>query len=137
MSPNYRLTLLKLCVVLVLGVGGNSAYATETLATNIGVFNDAGTVRQVECYLVASGPLRYPPKAKRYRYVGQVIVRFGISPEGKVVDPFVAESEPPGVFERAALMHVKTWRYATPTFEGKPITVDDVAVRLVFDPKRR
>ncbi|NCF45671.1 MAG: TonB family protein [Proteobacteria bacterium] len=107
------------------------------MATNIGVFSDAGTVRQVECHLVASGPLRYPPKAKRYRYVGQVIVRFGISPEGKVVDPFVAESEPPGVFERAALMHVKTWRYAAPTFEGKSITVDDVAVRLVFDPKRR
>lgn len=129
--------LLRLCALLALGLCGNGAYAAQTLATNIGVFSDAGTVRQVECHLVASGPLRYPPKAKRYRYVGQVIVRFGISPDGKVVDPFVAESEPPGVFERAALMHVKTWRYAAPTFEGKSITVDDVAVRLVFDPKRR
>ena len=90
-----------------------------------------------ECNLIASGPLRYPPKAKRYRYVGQVIVKFGISPDGKVVNPFVAESEPPGVFERAALMHVKSWRYQAPRFEGSPVTVDEVAVRLVFDPKRR
>ena len=136
-AKRYWRSLLILFFLLPLSFLGDKVFAAQTLATNIGVFSDAGTVRQVECHLVASGPLRYPPKAKRYRYVGKVIVRFGISPEGKVVDPFVAESEPPGVFERAALMHVKTWRYAAPTFEGKSITVDDVAVRLVFDPKRR
>lgn len=114
-----------------------SALSAKTLATNVGVFSDGGVPRQIECHLIASGPLRYPPKAKRYRYVGQVIVKFGISPDGKVVNPFVAESEPPGVFERAALMHVKSWKYEAPTFEGSPVTVDEVAVRLVFDPKRR
>ena len=115
----------------------SSASAQQVLAPNIGIISPGGEPRQIECYLLSSGPLRYPPKAKRYRYVGQVIVKFGINSDGKVVNPFVAESEPPGVFERAALMHIKTWRYQAPTYQGQPIAVDEVAVRLVFDPQRR
>ncbi len=115
----------------------SSASAQQVLATNIGIISPGGEPRQIECYLLSTGPLRYPPKAKRYRYVGQVIVKFGINSDGKVVNPFVAESEPPGVFERAALMHVKSWRYQAPTYQGQPIAVDEVAVRLVFDPQRR
>ena len=133
----YISRVIALACALAAASFSGSALAAQALATNTGIFSDGGVPRQIECNLIASGPLRYPPKAKRYRYVGQVIVKFGISPDGKVINPFVAESEPPGVFERAALMHVKSWRYQAPRFEGSPVTVDEVAVRLVFDPKRR
>ena len=131
------LSIAALACVISTTSASSSALAAQVISTNIGIFSDGGVARQIECNLIASGPLRYPPKAKRYRYVGQVIVKFGINSDGKVVNPFVAESEPPGVFERAALMHVKSWRYQAPTYQGQPIAVDEVAVRLVFDPQRR
>jgi protein TonB len=130
-------SIAALACVISTASASSSALAAQVISTNIGIFSDGGVARQIECNLIASGPLRYPPKAKRYRYVGQVIVKFGINSDGKVVNPFVAESEPPGVFERAALMHVKSWRYQAPTYQGQPIAVDEVAVRLVFDPQRR
>ena len=134
---HWVLAMIRYAIGLIFLFLASSVSAQQILATNVGIISPGGEPRQIECYLVSTGPLRYPPKAKRYRYVGQVIVKFGINPDGKVVNPFVAESEPPGVFERAALMHIKSWRYQAPTYQGQPIAVDEVAVRLVFDPQRR
>ena len=114
------------------------ASASEILGTNVGVVaTDAGAV-QVPCNLIGYGPLRYPPKARRYKYIGQVIVKFGLDESGNVTDPFVVASEPPGVFERAALSHVKTYKYQPPTLESGAVThIDEIAIKLVFDPNRR
>jgi len=90
----------------------------------------------VECALVGAGALRYPPKARKYKYVGEVVVAFSIGPDGKVVDPHILESEPPGIFERSALKYVRSWRYEPPLHEGENIQVDDVAVRIAFQPGR-
>ena len=111
--------------------------ANDILGTNIGVVaTDAGVV-QVPCNLVGTGPLRYPPKARRYKYIGQVIVKFGLDQQGRVTDPYVVASEPPGVFERAALQHIKSYKYQPPLIDGAPTHVDEVAIKLVFDPNRR
>ncbi len=109
----------------------------KILATNVGIVSKDGNETQVECHLIGSGPLRYPPKAKKFRYVGQVIVKFAIDTSGRVVDPYVVASEPPGVFERAALTHVKSWKYIPPTIDGVETLVNEVAVKLVFDPRRK
>ena len=114
-----------------------SATAQQILAVNVGLANVAGSQERVRCELIGSGPLRYPPKAKRYKYIGQVIVKFGVGADGKVTDPFVVAAEPPGVFERAALTHVKSYKYKPPLHNGGPVVVDEVAVKLVFDPNRR
>ena len=111
--------------------------AQQVLAVNVGLANIDGAQERVRCELIGSGPLRYPPKAKRYKYVGQVIVKFGVGADGKVTDPFVVAAEPPGVFERAALTHVKSYKYKPPLHNGESVTVDEVAVKLVFDPNRR
>ena len=115
----------------------SSAQANEILGTNVGVVTtDAGVV-QVPCNLIGTGPLRYPPKARRYKYVGQVIVKFGIDQGGKGTDPYVVASEPPGVFERAALQNIQSYKYQHPLLDGSPTHIDEVAIKLVFDPGRR
>ena len=113
------------------------ANSQDILATNTGVVQTAAGVEQVQCHLIGAGPLRYPPKAKRYKYVGQVIVKFGVDQQGKVTDPYVVASEPPGVFKRAALKHVKSYKYKPRGLAGEPTHVDEVAIRLVFDPNKR
>ena len=113
------------------------ARSQDILATNQGVVQTAAGVEQVQCHLIGAGPLRYPPKAKRYKYVGQVIVKFGVDQQGKVTDPYVVASEPPGVFERAALKHVKSYKYKPPLLAGEPTHVDEVAIKLVFNPNKR
>ena len=90
----------------------------------------------IECSLMGAGALRYPPKARKYKYVGEVIVGFSIGADGKVVDPVILESQPPGIFERSALKYVRSWRYAPPEHEGNNVKVDDVAVRIAFQPGR-
>jgi TonB family protein len=121
----------------VLSSGAGLASANEILGTNVGVVaTDAGAV-QVPCNLIGYGPLRYPPKARRYKYIGQVIVKFGLDERGNVTDPFVVASEPPGVFERAALQHIKSYKYQPPLLDGEATHIDEVAIKLVFDPNRR
>ena len=115
----------------------SQAIAQQVLGVNVGLANIGGVQEKVRCELIGSGPLRYPPKAKRYKYVGQVIVKFGVGADGGVTDPFVVAAEPPGVFERAALTHVKSYKYNPPLHNGEPVVVDEVAVKLVFDPNRR
>ena len=115
----------------------SQATAQQVLAVNVGLADVGGAKEKVRCELIGSGPLRYPPKAKRYKYVGQVIVKFGVGADGGVTDPFVVAAEPPGVFERAALTHVKSYKYNPPLHNGQPVVVDEVAVKLVFDPNRR
>ena len=113
-------------------------WGNEILGANIGVVSTAEGAVQVPCNLIGYGPLRYPPKARRYKYIGQVIVKFGLDETGNVTDPFVVASEPPGVFERAALSHVKTYKYQPPTLESGAVThIDEIAIKLVFDPNRR
>ena len=115
----------------------SQATAQQVLAVNVGLADVGGAKERVRCELIGSGPLRYPPKAKRYKYVGQVIVKFGVGADGGVTDPFVVAAEPPGIFERAALTHVKSYKYHPPLHNGQPVVVDEVAVKLVFDPNRR
>jgi TonB family protein len=111
-------------LLLYLFVSGSGlALGSEILGTNVGVVTtDAGAVQV----------------PRRYKYIGQVIVKFGLDETGNVTDPFVVASEPPGVFERAALSHVKTYKYQPPTLESGAVThIDEIAIKLVFDPNRR
>ena len=131
---------IAVAVLVVLSVAPNAsplARADEILGTYAGVVVTADGPVQIPCNLIGAGPLRYPPKAKRYKYLGQVIVKFGIDEGGNVTDPYVVASEPPGVFERAALTHVKSYKYQPPLLNGDAVSVDEVAIKLVFDPNRR
>ena len=75
----------------------------DVLAVNVGNYASPGGKVQVNCELVGAGPLRYPPKARRFRYTGQVIVGFSVAEDGSVSGAHIVDAEPPGIFERSAL----------------------------------
>lgn len=53
----------------------------------------------------------YPRGAERRGIEGSVTVSYAIDADGSVVDAVVVESTPAGVFDRAALAAIETWRY--------------------------
>ena len=77
-------------------------------------------------------PASYPRKALRLAKEGYVIVDFDVSADGDVIDPFVLEGEPAGLFDRAAMKSIRKWIYQPPVYEGVPVQVNDVQVKLSF-----
>ena len=108
----------------------------DVRAVNTGKYRSGGTIIDVPCELIGTGRLRYPPKARKFRYVGQVIVGFSVAKDGSVSGARIADADPPGIFERSALSHIRTWKYKPPTVNGKVVQVDDIYVRLTFQPDR-
>lgn len=68
-------------------------------------------------------PPEYPMSANVQRIEGYVLLRFTVSETGTVSDPEVLQSEPPGVFDRAAMRSVLRWKYQPQLSNGKPIKV--------------
>ena len=56
-------------------------------------------------------PPDYPPTALRQGIEGWVRLQFTIADNGSVRDPVVIASDPPGVFDDAALRAIVRWRY--------------------------
>ena len=61
---------------------------------------------------------------------------FPVGKDGSVVGARIADADPPGMFERSALSHIRTWKYNPPMHDGKIVQVDDIYVRLIFEPDR-
>ena len=131
-SPNPFLLGLLLNAMILLAQNS----VADVLAVNVGNYVSADGKVQVNCELVGAGPLRYPPKARRFRYTGQVIVGFSVAQDGSVSGAHIVDADPPGIFERSALSHIRTWKYNPPEHNGENVQVDDVFVRLVFQPDR-
>lgn len=53
----------------------------------------------------------YPRGAERRNVEGFVVVSYSIDADGDVVDAAVAEAQPEGIFDRAALRAVESWRF--------------------------
>ena len=64
-----------------------------------------------------AGPI-YPVEAKAQGVQGEVVVRYNVTAQGMVVDAEVVSSNPPGVFDNAALEAVKSWRFNPPVVDG-------------------
>jgi protein TonB len=98
-------------------------------ATNLST--GAGSDRDV-VPLVRVDP-EYPPRAKQQGIEGWVDIEFTISPVGTVQDPVVIGSNPPYVFDRAALRAVRKWRYNPRTEGGVAVARAGIQVRLRFE----
>ena len=131
-----RAVLLAAAFALLFGLSSSPVVFAEVLAVNIGNYKGDGEAVQVECQLIGAGRLRYPPKARKFRYTGQVVVGFSVAEDGSVAGAHIADADPPGIFERSALSHIRTWRYNPPQYNGENVQVDDIYVRLVFKPDR-
>lgn len=64
--------------------------------------------------VVRQVPPRYPPGAGRRRLEGTVEVAFTINPDGSVSDVEVIRSDPPRIFDRAAVAAMEEWQYEAP-----------------------
>ncbi len=63
------------------------------------------------------GPV-YPQQAREQGIEGAVVVGYDVSAAGRVVNARVVSSEPPGVFDAAALAAVRSWRFNAPVVDG-------------------
>lgn len=75
----------------------------------------------------------YPRRAAERGIEGYVIVKFRVGTAGQVVDPRVMDSDPKGVFERAALKAVRKWKYNPKVVDGKAIEYGVTPVKLEFN----
>jgi periplasmic protein TonB len=64
-----------------------------------------------------AGPV-YPAQAKAQGLQGDVVVRYNVTTQGMVVEAEVVSSNPPGVFDDAALEAVTSWRFNPPVVDG-------------------
>jgi len=64
---------------------------------------------------------RYPPRARADSVEGHVVLSLLVDVSGNVEKAKVVESQPPGVFDEAALEAVRQWRFEPATYEGAPV----------------
>lgn len=101
-------------------------------ATSLGVGgSDRGIVP-----LVRVNP-DYPPRATQRGIEGWVEVEFTITKVGTVKDERVLKSNPPYVFDRAALQAIRRWRYNPQIRDGVAVEHAGQLFRFLFEmPKR-
>jgi protein TonB len=68
-------------------------------------------------------PPDYPQRALANGTEGYVTLRFTVTETGAVADPEVLRSEPPGVFDRAAMRAVLRFKYQPQMSDGQPVRV--------------
>jgi len=83
--------------------------------------------------LLRSAPV-IPYQARVKNIEGYVKVVFTVTPEGGVVDIFVAEAVPGEIFNESAMAAVARWRFEPALKDGKPVAVK-VMTRLLFELK--
>lgn len=65
----------------------------------------------------------YPKEAYSMRIEGSVRVMFAINDKGEVINPIIVKSNPPDVFEKAALNAVKQWKFKPAKKNGEVVNV--------------
>ena len=56
-------------------------------------------------------PALYPPLVRASAVEGFAVIEFGVSRQGKTIDPLVVDSEPPFLFDGTAVRAVRGWQY--------------------------
>jgi TonB family protein len=74
----------------------------------------------------------YPDHALTDRVGGSVMVQYVVDKQGNTKDVQVIESDPAGVFDRAATDAIRRWRYRPAKYNGQPIEVP-VRTRIRFE----
>ncbi len=75
----------------------------------------------------------YPRRAQTRGIEGYVLLEFTVTRTGAVADPVVIESDPPGIFDRAAINASLKFKYKPKVVNGEPIDVAGVLHRITFE----
>ena len=81
---------------------------------------------------IAQIPPQYPRDALYKGIEGWVLVEFTIGTEGQVKNPHIVQSDPPGVFDAAALNAVKRFRFKPRVIGNTTVEVTGVQNRIRF-----
>ena len=82
--------------------------------------------------LIAGAGQVYPASARAQGIEGLVTVRYDVNITGQVERARVVHSEPPGVFDQAALDAVRSWRFNPPVVDGVEQASRDLESTLTF-----
>mgnify|MGYP000503876593 CR=1 FL=1 len=63
----------------------------------------------------------YPSSARRKGVEGRVVLNLLIDEDGNVAKAKVVESQPPGVFDEAALAAARSWRFSPARYQGQAV----------------
>lgn len=74
----------------------------------------------------------YPRRALQRGIEGYVIVEFTVTTNGSVRDPVVVESNPPKIFDNAAMKAALKFKYKPRVIDGTPIEVPGVQNKITF-----
>lgn len=69
-------------------------------------------------------PPEYPGSALRRGIEGYAIVGFSVSAAGSVIDPYILESEPKGVFDRSSIKAINKFKYKARKVNGRAVITD-------------
>ncbi len=103
--------------------GGIGGMTVDMPDINIDIDVGSGIALARELTPLVRFPPEYPMSANRNGIEGYVLLRFTVTEQGTVADPEIISSEPPGVFDRAAMRSVLRWKYQPQLANGKPISV--------------
>ena len=119
---------LKLSFVFILiGIFSNTAFSAKVLEGYVG---EDRTV--IEVTKIFDSAPTYPRNAIRLGREGYVLIEFDVDTDGSVLDPYVVESEPTGVFERSAIKAVRKWLFSPPVYKDVSVKVNDVRAKVTF-----
>ena len=112
-------------------------FVAAIFTSSVSAISDIGYVGEDETEITVernyAKPPSFPRKALRLGKEGYVIVEFDVDTDGAVLDPYVVEASPQGVFERSAIKAVRKWVYVPPSFNDQSVKSNNVQVRLNFN----
>ena len=100
------------------GNGGGVALGRTIMEGN---FEAMDIVLAEDLIPLAMLPPQYPPSARMRRIEGWVDMLFTVNADGSVSDPLIVDSEPEGIFERAAMDAALRWRFRPMTVDGESV----------------
>ena len=106
------------------------ALTSPVFAGDKGYVGEEGT--EIEVTRISNPSPEYPRRAIRLGVEGSVRLEFDVDTDGSVLDPYVVESKPAGVFDRAAIKAVRKFLYEPPVYNETSVKVNNVQIDLTF-----
>ena len=113
--------------LILIGIFSNVALSQKVLEGYVG--EDRTVIKVTKIFDAAP---TYPRNAIRLGREGYVLIEFDVDTDGSVLDPYVLESEPTGVFERSAIKAVRKWLFSPPSYKDVSVKVNDVRAKVIF-----
>ena len=113
--------------LILIGIFSNVALSQKVLEGYVG--EDRTVIKVTKIFDAAP---TYPRNAIRLGREGYVLIEFDVDTDGSVLDPYVLESEPTGVFERSAIKAVRKWLFSPPSYKDVSVKVNDVRAKVTF-----